>query len=248
MFNNKKVSLEKKVCKGGKIKVYALSCAGGNSMLFNGIVRHNNDNVEIVPIELSGHGRRMGETFYNDFQEALDDVYSKICNDVKNDKYAIMGYSMGGVLAYEVCCMIDRNGRKLPDHMFIASMRTPESVSVFNRVGGILNDEELLQFVVDLGGIPEALIDNSAFYKVFFPIIKSDFLLLNRYKVSEIRKFDTGITVLYGDEDNYVKEYIQGWSQYTNKYFDVIPYKGGHFFINDHSTQIFLDICERLLY
>lgn len=217
-------------------------------MLFNGMVKQNNDNVEIVPIELAGHGKRMGEPFYNDFHEAVENVYSIICNDKKNDRYAIMGYSMGGLLAYEVCCMLDKRGIKLPNHLFIASMGTPENGSVFSKVVGMFNDQELLQFVVGLGGIPKDVINDSSFNKVFFPIIKKDFVLLSRYKVSQVKKVDTNITVLYGEDDIFVKDNMQGWNQYTNKNFDVISYKGGHFFIDDNSTQIFMDICKRLLH
>ncbi len=230
-----------------KIKVYAIPCAGGTSMLFNEIAKQNNDNVEIVPIELAGHGKRIGEPFYNDIYDAVEDVYSIICDDIENEVFAIIGYSMGGLLAYEVCRLLEKRGKKLPIRLFIASMGTPENRSVFSKVGNY-NDEELLRFVVELGGVTKDLIRDSTFNKVFFPIIKKDFVLLSRYKIPIVNRIDTSITVFYGEDDFTVEKKMQGWKQYTNKEFDVISYKGGHFFIYNNSEQLFNAICKRLPY
>lgn len=83
---------------------------GGTSLLYNGMVKNNNEYIEIVPIELSGHGKRMPEPVYNSFDEAVHDVYNFICKNVKEDtRYAILGYSMGSLLTYEVCCMLKNN-------------------------------------------------------------------------------------------------------------------------------------------
>ena len=200
-----------------------------------------------MPVEFAGHGRRIKEPLYNDFHEAVNDAYGFILsNDAKDDEYAIWGYSMGGLLAYEICCMLARNDGKMSIHIFIASMRTPEDIDIFKRIGE-LNDDELLKFVVGLGGVPKEILNSSVFNHLFFPIIRNDFLLLNKYKVSEIRKFDVNMTILYGKEDYSVKKNIQMWRQYTNKNFDTIPYNGDHFFINNNSTKVFSDIYEKLL-
>lgn len=229
------------------IKVYALPCAGGTSLLYNGMVKCNNEYVEVVPIELSGHGRRMSEPFYDSFDEAVCDVYEFICKDVNKDtKYAILGYSMGGLITYEVCCMLENNGKKMPEHIFISSMRTPECIGEFGKIIQ-LSDEKIIEYVVKLGGVPKEIAESSIYDELFFPVIKNDFILLNQYKASRIKTLDVDMTILYSEEDYQVKDDVQSWKKYTSKQFDSISYEGGHFFINNCSDKLFLDVSEKLL-
>ena len=230
-----------------KVEVYALSCAGGNTLLFNDFVKCSNEYIEIVPIELAGHGRRMGEPFYNSIEEAVRDVYEIVCKRTNNDtRYVFLGYSMGGIISYEVCCLLEENGKKMPEHIFISSMRTPESIGEFGKVIE-KSDEEITQHVVKLGGIPKEIVESSVYNTLFFPVIKNDFCLLSKYHVSKIKSFDVDLTILYGEEDYKVKDSVKDWAKYTNRQFDYISYRGGHFFINEHSEKMFLDISNKII-
>lgn len=231
------------------IKVYALPCAGGSSTLYYQMKKYNNDEIKIIPIELSGRGHRFNEPLYSNFEEAVNDVYSIICADINNnDDYAIFGYSMGSLLAYEVCCLMKKNSIKLPCYLFLASMSAPNTESVYKKFGNSVEDTELLNFVIDIDGIPASIASNSAFYKVFFPIIKSDFNILFNYKTASNYDLEIDMTVLYGNADEEVAKNIYDWEKYTSKMLKIYEFEGGHFFINQNAKEIFQIIRENLLY
>lgn len=227
-------------------KVYALPCAGGSSSLYYQMKKYNSDEIEIVPIELSGRGHRFDEPLYSNFEEAVNDVYNLICADVRGDEYAILGYSMGSLLAYEVCCLMNMNGQKLPKKLFLAAMGAPDAKSIYKKFGDSVEDRELLNFVIDIDGISESIASNNTFNKVFFPIIKSDFNMLFNYKRISANVLDIDMTVLYGNADKDVLKNVDGWKKYTSKNLKKYEFEGGHFFINQNAKEIFDIIKENI--
>ena len=228
------------------IKVYALPCAGGTSSMYFNMAKNNTDEVHIVPIELAGRGQRFSESLYHDFSDMVKDIFHIISNKITDEDYALFGHSMGGYLIYELCCMLKSNHFKMPKHLFLASVSPPNFRSKFKKVGGELNDEELLSFVIDIGGIPPEVAANKDFENIFFPIIKSDFQNLNKYKPTALTRLHINITTLYGSKDYLVLEHISEWKQYTLNKFEGIKFEGNHFFINHNPKQIYKIIEERV--
>ena len=66
------------------------------------LFRSTNPNIQIEPIRLKGRGSRFGEDFYENLEEAVNDIFMNIKNKIIDNEYAIFGYSMGSLLAYEL--------------------------------------------------------------------------------------------------------------------------------------------------
>lgn len=229
------------------MKVFALPCAGGSSAMYYGITKYNTEELKFVPIELSGRGSRFAEPLYKNFDEAVKDIYDFLCSMIDEVDYALFGYSMGGLLVYELCCMLKINNKKMPRHIFFASINPPHYKSDFQRVGGTLSDEELLDFVIRIGGVPKYLSRDSTFRMMFFPIIKNDFKILFKYMPSEKIHFDIDITVLYGKRDIDVVNSINNWRIYTTTNFEKVQFNGNHFFINQYAEEISKLVKSKLI-
>ena len=102
-----------------KMKLLCIPYAGGSAFAYNFFNDYLTD-LEVVPIELKGRGKRFKEVNYNTFTEAVDDIYDYVKEIIKDTKYMIFGHSMGSWLAYELYYKILEEGNTLPILMFFS--------------------------------------------------------------------------------------------------------------------------------
>ena len=96
------------------IQLFCIPYAGGNASFFNNLKKYLEDSVEVYNLEYSGHGIRRREAFYHDFEELLIEVKEQIETHRKKDvPYAILGYSMGSLAAYELAFTHPETGESM---------------------------------------------------------------------------------------------------------------------------------------
>ena len=67
--------------------------------------KYINDNIEIVPLELKGRGKRIDQKFSLSMKAVVDDLYQELISylDAESDKpYALFGHSMGSTIVFEL--------------------------------------------------------------------------------------------------------------------------------------------------
>ncbi|MBP1566530.1 MAG: hypothetical protein J6A58_12345 [Oscillospiraceae bacterium] len=69
--------------------------------------------IKLCPLEIAGRGSRFNEKLNYCVSDAVDDLYKNIKIQL-DEEYCILGFSMGGILAYELCCKLQKNGCKMP--------------------------------------------------------------------------------------------------------------------------------------
>ena len=83
------------------MKLFCFPHAGGSSSIYlkwNNVIE-NTSKLEIIPLEYKGHGYRMDEDFYNDFDEMVGDMLKSVLDKlVLGDPFMIFGHSMGRML------------------------------------------------------------------------------------------------------------------------------------------------------
>src|SRR6185369_7818116 len=108
-----------------KIKLFCLPYAGGSSMVFHKWKKYLNSEIELRAIELAGRGRRIHESMYQDRAEAVEDVFQLIKDEIRQSPYALLGHSMGSLIAYEVAQKIRANKLPEPLHVFFSGSSAP---------------------------------------------------------------------------------------------------------------------------
>ncbi|WP_411859686.1 thioesterase II family protein, partial [Bacillus velezensis] len=76
-------------------KIFCLPYAGGSSAIYYKWRRLMSDSLTIHPIELKGRGTRINEDFYEHLDEAVNDIYDLIKDQIRECDYALFGHSMG---------------------------------------------------------------------------------------------------------------------------------------------------------
>ena len=230
-----------------RVNVLCFPYAGGSSLIYKKWKQYFDDNIDIIPIELAGRGKRISEKFYNGMDGAIEDIYNIVSPIIEEGDYAFFGHSMGSTIAFELCHRIINENQRQPIHLFVSG-RYPPDISKIKRHLSRLPDNEFQQEILKLGGTNKEVFENKELCNIFIPILKADYRIIEEYKyIDRNRKLNYGVTVFNGrsDEDVTYSDMLE-WDKHTSVGSTVYEFDGGHFFINDKAREI-ADIMKKTL-
>ncbi|MDP4180723.1 MAG: thioesterase domain-containing protein [Bacillota bacterium] len=221
-----------------KIKLFCIPYAGGGAMAYSKWKNYMDGAIELCPVELAGRGKRFRTPSYNTMEDATNDVYNIVMDDLDKFEYAFWGHSMGCLIVYELINRIASSNHRDPSHIFLSGRYPPHIYK--NKSRHTLPDDQFIQEISKLGGTANELLREKELLDIFIPILRADYRIVENYKHSkQYAKWNFDITILTGnsDEDVSAKDIIQ-WEEYTNKKCRIINFDGGHFFIHDRVQEI----------
>jgi medium-chain acyl-[acyl-carrier-protein] hydrolase len=231
-----------------KIKLFCFPYAGGSAVIFNKWKQYLDNNIELIPVELAGRGKRINETLYKDLSYAIEDAYRLVSKEIGISPYALFGHSMGGMISYHLGQKLRDNNYPDPVHIFFSGRNAPHIKISDEKMYHLLEEEEFKKKVIDLGGTPPEFFDHPELLEVFLPLLKNDFKLAETdIHNGEIHPFDCNITVLLGKDEDLTADECDGWKKHTKKLCTIHYFEGGHFFLHDETKQIVRFISNTLL-
>lgn len=220
-----------------KLQLFCFTYAGGNASFFDGIEKDLPE-VELVKLEYAGHGTRHRESFYQDFDELADDMLRLLKEQRSSEDYALFGYSMGTIALAEVLRKILTDTTlKNPTHVFLAAHEPHSKAELIG-----FTDNELDEWVKDrtikFGAVPEKLLNNKSFWRMYLPIYRADYSIIGKYSFEELSLQTTiPATVFYSETDTPRSE-MELWKKYFVGECEFFQYEGTHFFIQNHHAEM----------
>ncbi|MEU8932006.1 alpha/beta fold hydrolase [Streptomyces sp. NPDC048409] len=211
--------------------------AGGSSAVFRSWADGLAPGVEVLGVDLPGHGRRFSEpplTRMDEIATALaDDVQS-----VRSGPLHLFGHSLGGLVAYETARELAARGQGT-EHLFVSGVRPPD-----RRVTAplhALDDAAMLAGLARLGGIPDEVLADEELVAAFLPVLRADLTLRETYTAGPGPLLDCPLTVFSGADDVTVPAAeIPGWADCGRGGFEHLALPGGHFFLHDREPLLAL--------
>lgn len=228
------------------MQLFCFTFAGGTAAFFNQLEETCVSQIEFVKLEYPGHGSRHKEKLCDTFQELSVDLYRQIKETYSGGEYALMGYSMGSIAALETLrYLMSLEELPHPRHVFLAA-HEPKVVVELDKYGSEELDEYVKNRTTLFGGVPERLLDNKSFWRMYLPLYKADYLMISRYNFENLM-FASNIsaTVFYSEQDT-PKAEMEQWRKYFTGNIELVEYTGTHFFINEHYREMATLIKERL--
>jgi medium-chain acyl-[acyl-carrier-protein] hydrolase len=134
-----------------------------------------------------------------------------------------------------------------PVHLFLSARRAPHIPSRYGPCHHLSDAEFIDAIVRRYNGIPPAVLAEPDLMKLFVPVLRADFTLLETYEYVPQKPFDVPLTVFAGSDDQVVTaSEVAAWKEMTAGSFDFQLLQGGHFFLQTAQAQI-LDIISRKL-
>ena len=220
-----------------KPQLFCFTYAGGNAAFFD-LIEKDLPKLELVKLEYSGHGTRHREPFYRDFDELTDDMFRLLTEQYYGGEYSLFGYSMGTIALAEVLKRIiaDSKMRK-PTHVFLAAHEPHSKAELIG-----FTDDELDEWVknrtIKFGAVPEKLLNNKSFWRMYLPIYRADYSIIGKYSFEELfLKTTIPVTVFYSETDTPRSE-MELWKKYFIGECEFFRYEGTHFFIQNHHAEM----------
>ena len=229
------------------IKLFCLPNAGGMSTMYTPWKKLLDPAIQCCPIELAGRGRRYGEQLYGDIEEAIEDVYRLIEQQVGENQFAFFGHSMGALLCYEVIARLWKRRGCAPMHAFFSG-RTPPNAPVGEKLH-ILPDKQLGERLLQWGGLSRQLAENKDFLRMFLPVLRADLKAVETYsrQTSAYPLLPCALSIFFGKEDPFFQEeQISHWVDFTMQDCDFYTFDGGHFYLLEQRAAIVQIINETL--
>lgn len=227
-------------------QLFCFASAGGSVSMYNELEKNLASNINMMPIELPGRGRRFSEPLKNSMEEVVEDCYQQVITKI-DGTYALLGYSMGAWIAYELYYRLKNRGIDPPCHLFICAQEPPFIEQNPEDNLHELPDKLFLQRIIDLGGIPKDL-RSPEILSFFLPILRSDYTIVETYNGRlKNNKIDCDVSVIYSDEDSVLCKDPNNpfmWRECVHGKTNFFNLKGGHFFIN-HSTDNMVEIINQ---
>lgn len=222
----------------GSPRLYCLPFAGGAAQFFRPWTAAARPlSVEVVPVELPGHGTRLLDPPLTDMAAVVD----ALCEEVlrrESGPYAILGHSMGAKIAYAVAEELERRPGATPPARLFVSGALPASAAEPKPLHG-LPDAELLAELSAMGGTPPGILANAELMELMLPVIRADLTLFERWRAPAGSRVACPITAFAGRDDRVVPvEPTAGWADHTSASFALHVHPGGHFFLREEMDRM----------
>ncbi len=229
------------------VKLFCFPYAGGAAASYNPFREFLSSDIELRAIELAARGRRMREPNYNSIDDAVDDVFNIIRNELNEGPFAFFGHSMGSMIAYELAHKLRDNGLPGPLHIIFSGRAAPHVSRENKRQFHHLSEQQFKKEVLTLGGTPKEFFEHPELLEVFLPLLMGDFRLTEIYVHGEKSKpLDCNFTVLSGKQDEDNPEEVEAFSILTSQKCDVHYFEGAHFFIHEETKRV-ADIIDNAI-
>ncbi|WP_336821957.1 thioesterase II family protein [Staphylococcus capitis] len=220
-----------------KHTLFCIPYAGGSKNIFSPLKTHIIDTVTIKPLELPGHGTRFSEPLKKNIEDMADDITNKII-EYGEKNFSILGYSLGAIILYETYFKLKNRGFSLPKNLIICSKEPIGYKKKFDDVNNMSNFT-FKNFIRNIGGTPEEVLNNKELWELIAPILKNDFIALDNYENKQKNEqCKSSIYVFVGNSDNIDKNLIYKWSDIAYNRINYKFFEGSHFFLFDNYKNI----------
>ncbi|MDR0211498.1 MAG: alpha/beta fold hydrolase [Pseudomonas putida] len=229
------------------VNLLCLPYSGASAMVYSRWRRKVPTWLQVCPVELPGRGMRLGEPLQTDMQ-ALARQLAVEHRASASAPYALLGHSLGALLAFELAHELQALGCPPPLALFACGTAAPSRREDYDGVQWRepRRDDELIAELRKLQGTPEEVLANQELMSLTLPILRADFLLCGRYAYRQRPALSCPLHVLGGEDDRASQEQLQAWSLETQGAFTLNVFPGGHFFIHEHEDRVLGVLAQAL--
>ncbi|XHL93071.1 alpha/beta fold hydrolase [Streptomyces niveus] len=221
--------------------------AGGSASVFSSIVKCLPEEIQPIPVELPGRGRRWRTDPMTTIDEALDDLVAEVRG--LPGEFAIFGHSLGACLGLAVAARLEARGDTRCTTLFASASAAPSGGRpIFDGSPDRPSDAEILSIAERSGGsVAREIMEHRLLGERTINLLRADFLLYDSF----LRKYrrtvtEASIVVCCGTDDVFQEEQLLRWSRHTTADSELLRFPGGHFYLADNSNDLAQEIALRI--
>ena len=216
-----------------KYRIFCIPYAGSGASLYSAWDKYFDNDIEIDPIQLPGRENHRKEPFINDMNIISEKIADLIAS-MSDKPFALFGYSMGGVISYEVVLKLLHKYNLIPDVLFMGAS------SVFGERDfkvSELAENDLIKYLERIGGSDNSAYESELYRNSYLPIIRNDYRLLERYHFG-FEPLPCRIVSFASKTDKAMLYRNIRLLSYMTDNWEVYEMQGNHFFIHDKLKDV----------
>lgn len=217
------------------MQLIALPFAGGNESSYERFRPFLPEGWELVCFALPGKGSRIHEPLLSDIH-AIVSVVAEQMEQRPSTPYVLYGHSMGAMLAHLLIHRLAAAGRPLPKHLFVSSFPAPSHHHDRHRAQ--MTDQQFIDHMKHLGGLPPAVLDEPKLLSVIMPMLRADIAAIDGYRNMADEAHSVPITAMFGSQEQALVSSIRDWQAETTHPLRIQRFDGDHFFIYPHAEAV----------
>jgi medium-chain acyl-[acyl-carrier-protein] hydrolase len=231
-----------------RLRLVCVPYAGGAASLYRRWRTPLAPAIEVCAIELPGRGVRSGEPAETDMTRLCDGLAAAIEPLLDGVPLAVFGHSMGARVAFELAHRLDgRVAQLFASGSPAPGVRLRYTTLADRRPTSQLTDDELKQRLRELGGTPPQILECDDLMARALPILRADFVLVERYQVEPQLRVSCPVTVFAGVADPGASPTAAAaWELRTTARCRVVELAAGHFFLDSHRADLLREIGRDL--
>ncbi|MDB5038829.1 MAG: putative thioesterase [Bacteriovoracaceae bacterium] len=228
-----------------QMRLFVFPHAGGSSLSYSKWRDLAPENVELIVVELPGHGARHREKLLMNFKSLIEDL--KAAFESEGDTPSVFfGHSMGSLIAFELYRALHSPFREKIRGLALSSFRPPSQKNLREREKiAHLPETELIEKLSQFAPVAPEILRDSAARTYFLKILRADIALMEAYETEDIKPLSVPLLVFGGADDSSVKpEELKQWADFGTILHDVQIFPGGHFYHFEHAKSVFLSLTQ----
>ena len=218
------------------MRLFCFPFGGGGASVFHSWSDAMGEDIEVRAAQLPGRETRYSEPRASDLPYLVRNIVQAL--EAYQDKpFAMFGYSLGSLLAFEVCRELRRLDMRMPEHLYFAAFFAPHLPPAHPPISHLADEEfaERVEYYYQPG---EAWY-NLELREFLMPVLRDDIALYEGYVYEHDEPLESPIDVFAGAQDRSIPlELMQPWSEQTRSRVKHHVFEGGHFFIDQSVAEI----------
>lgn len=245
MFNQENKWLISRENEDALLNLFCFPYAGGNAAVYKSWIKFLPKSINLIAIELPGHGTRLSEKPMENFKEIMDNI-TKAALPFLSKPYIVFGHSMGAILAFEFTRLLRTLGKSIPLHMFLSAQEGARFKHSNPKY--LFSDDEFITYLRKRSGTSEMILANKELMACLLPMLRLDHKFSETYAENYQGEtpLDCPITVFSGLDDDIKEDDLKIWSAETQNQFDIKYFPGDHFFIRPQEESVISAILKKI--
>jgi surfactin synthase thioesterase subunit len=229
-----------------RLRVFCFPNAGAGANIYRRWHAALPSDIEVCPVELPGRYARLKESPYRSMSALVADVEEAIRPRL-DVPFALFGYSMGGLIAFELARALQLHLRRSPERLVIAARPAPDAAVLYGELYKLPQAQLIDEVARRWGELPTELLRDAEMLELSLAVLRADLELVESYHYRPAAPLSCPIDVLGGDSDRSVETAdLEAWARHTTGPVTVELLRGGHFFRDEHQAEYMAAVKARL--